>query len=96
MFLRGIRRSKKEGFIQFSQLCKETVNSLEFGHFLNDEEQLCQFIIDPTSLNLSVRVSFDDPRVDEFFKLSRDFYFIIDKTRKNLLNALKPTFKSCH
>ena len=87
---------RKRVFIQFSQLCKETVNSLEFEHFLNNEEQLCQFIIDPTSLNLTVRVSFDDPRVDEFFKLSRDFCFIIDKTRKNLLKALKPTFKSCH
>ena len=75
-------------FTQFSQLCHLTRNKLKFEHFQENEEVLCQFLLDPTSLNLPVRVSLEDPIVFDFFNLSRDLCFIIDKLRKKLLKEV--------
>ena len=69
----------------FNTLCKETKNEINFEEIVKSDDMLCQFILDPTSLNLPVRVSLQDPLLTEFFKLSRDFCFFIDKTRIGLL-----------
>ena len=60
-------------------MCSFTKNCIDFEEILNDEETLCQFVLDPTRLNLSNRVSLNDPLVQSFFKLSRYFCFKIDK-----------------
>ena len=58
-------------FTEFRCLAIKTKNSINFDEILSNPKQLCQFILDPTSLNLPVRVSLSDPLVIEFFKLSR-------------------------
>ena len=79
---------RKKIFKQFSDLCNKTMNNLNFKGFCQNDELLCQFLLDPTSLNLPVRVSVYDPLVTEFYKLSRDLCFLIDKKRKKLLKEL--------
>ena len=74
---------------EFRILCSLTKNCINFEDMLSDEETLCQFLLDPTSLNLSTRVSLNDPLVQAFFKLSRDFCYKIDKTRIGLLRQLE-------
>ena len=74
---------------EFRILCSFTKNCIDFEEILNDEETLCQFLLDPTSLNLRNCVSLNDPLVQSFFKLSRDFCFKIDKTRIGLLRQLE-------
>ena len=63
-------------------------NNSKFEDLFQNEELLCQFIRDPTSLKLPVRVSLYDPVVNDFYKLSRDLCFLIDKKRKKLLKEL--------
>ena len=63
----------------------QTRGCLNFDNFLENEEITCQFILDPTSLNLSERISPNDPILNNFFKLSRDFCYLLDKTRLKML-----------
>ena len=70
---------------EFSQLCTMTQNSINFGAIKEDEKQLCQFVLDPTSLSLPNQVSLNDPLVTQFYRLSREYCFLIDKTRIRLL-----------
>ena len=74
---------------EFETLCKLTKNNINFEHIMKNEDKLCQFILDPSSLNLSNRVSLQDPLLPQFFRLLRDFCFIIDKTRIELLKRLE-------
>ena len=76
-------------FSEFRQLCRLTTNCIDFDEISKNEENVTQFILDPTSLNLPVRVSLSDPLVSEFFKLSRQFCYTIDKTRIRLLKKLE-------
>ena len=62
---------------------------LNFEDMVKSEEQLCQLILDPTSLNLPIRVNMTDPSVPDLFKLSREFCFKIDKTRRGLLQQIE-------
>ena len=64
-------------------------NKINFDNIRQAEETLAQFILDPTSLNLSERLSVQDPLMKDFFKLSRNFCYKIDKTRIELLNRLE-------
>ena len=74
---------------QFKELCRTTKNEICFEEIMKNDEQLCQFIIDPTSLNLHARVSLYDPVAPQFYKLSRDFCHIIDKKRISLIKELE-------
>ena len=72
----------------FGKLCALTKNNINLDYLKTNEEDLCQFILDPSSLNLSSRVNIQDPILSEFFRLSRDTCYILDKTRTRLLNEL--------
>ena len=72
----------------FGKLCALTKSNINLDNLKNNEEDLCQFILDPSSLNLSSRVNIQDPIISEFFRLSRDTCYILDKTRTRLLNDL--------
>ena len=75
--------------IEYRQLCSQTKNCINFENIFEDEKLMCQFILDPTSLNLPVRVSLNDPLVLQFFRLSRDYCFLMDKTRIRLLKEME-------
>ena len=61
---------------------------LKLNDFASDNETLCQFLLDPTSMNLKLRISYNDPRLEDLFKLSRDLCFTISSSRTQLLKAL--------
>ena len=50
---------------------------------------LTQFVLDPTSFNLSneFRISFKNPRLHELFSLSRDWCFSVTSLRRKLLSS---------
>ena len=75
-------------FLDLRNLCTLTKNNLSLDNFMHNENVLTQFILDPTSLNLSMRFSLQDPIVSAFYRLSRDICFILDKTRLKLLDEL--------
>ena len=81
----ALAQVRNKVFCDFRTLCKQTTNNLDFDAFLENEELTCQFILDPTSLNLPIRVSQNEPLLNNFFNLSRDFCYLIDKTRISLL-----------
>jgi hypothetical protein len=85
----GLAVERKKILQDFSTLCSLTKNNLKFEDFQKNENVLTQFILDPTSLNLQMRVSIQDPLVPEFFKLSRDICHVLDKTRIGLLKELE-------
>ena len=90
----GMADERKRLLEQFQELCKATKNEICFQELSKSDEQLCQFILEPTSLNLHTRVSMYDPVAPEFYKLSRDFCHIIDKKRIHLIKELENISKS--
>ena len=52
---------------------------MTIGDFVETNEILIQFVLDPSSMNLSPRVHINDPILPELFKLSRDLCFAINK-----------------
>ena len=56
-----------------------------------NENVFTQFMIDPSSFNLDsdCRVNINDPMLNNLFKLSRDFFYVIDNTRKKKLKQLE-------
>ena len=89
----GLAVQRNRLFSEFEELCTKTKTNIVFADILEREEELCQFILDPTSLNLPTRVSLNDPLVPQFYKLSRDFCHIIDKTRIGSLRELEKMSK---
>ena len=87
----GMSTERERIMTEFRCLAAKAKNNINFDEIISDPEQLCQFILDPTSLNLSIRLSLSDPLLKEFFQLSRDFCYIIDKTRIQLLKELEKT-----
>ena len=69
----GMLVERERVFQEFKLLCSLTKNRLDFDKILQTKEELCQFILDPTSLNLNNRISLNDPILPEVLKLSRDF-----------------------
>ena len=66
-------------------LCSKSENKINYGKIIENEKLLCQFILDPTSLNLPTRVQMNDPFLGDFFRLSRDYCYLMDKSRIRLL-----------
>ena len=51
---------------EFRGLAASTKNQINFDELANSEIQLCQFILDPSSLNLQTQVSIMDPILNVF------------------------------
>ena len=77
-----------------SYLCTKSQSGIIFSELLNDSEGLCQFILDPTSLNLKRRVNLNDPMLGSFFQLSRDLCFSINEKRLKLLKQKHKNLQS--
>ena len=77
----GMAKQRKKLLSELEQLCTTTRNNIGFSMIISSEEVLCQFILDPSSLNLKQRVSLSDPVINNFFKFSRQYCYIIDLTR---------------
>ena len=70
---------------EYNNLFQEFHSSYNFSKVTQQSETLCQFILDPSSLNLSERISMTDPILTDLFKLSRDLCFSINTRRTELM-----------
>ena len=86
---KGLSTERNKLLADMEKICILTKNNIKLEDFKHSELELCQFILDPTSLNLSTRVSLKDPIVSEVFRLSRDICYVLDKTRLRLLTDQK-------
>jgi hypothetical protein len=70
---------------EYKETCEQSKSTISFSDICSDNDSLCQFILDPASLNLRVRVSLSDPILGALFKISRDYCHAINATRKKIL-----------
>ena len=68
---------------QYTELSQNSKTKIQFKNI--DESTFCQFILDPSSMNLKTRISISDPALERFFQLSRDFCYTLHVTRKKIL-----------
>ena len=85
----GMANVRQKLLEELRQLCSHTRNNINLDELAQDEKNLCQFILDPSSLNLETRVSLSDPSIHALFKFSREYCYIIDKTRIGLLQEIE-------
>ena len=76
---------------QIKALLEEENLSTIFEEIFQSQEYMCQFILDPTSLNLPVRLNHKEDLVTKIFKLSRDYCFAIHTARNKKLQENKQT-----
>ena len=76
-------------FPEYSNVCKATKSEICFEDILRRQDSLCQFILDPTSLNLEERVNIKDPALPDLLKISRDYCYAINSRRMNIINSKK-------
>ena len=72
---------------EYQDLCLRTKIPLDFKAIFSDDEEFCQFILDPSSFNLKVRVSLSDPILGQFFKISRDYCNAINTRRLKIIRT---------
>ena len=58
----------------------------DFSDIIQDNETLCQIVLDPNSMNLSRRIHMNDELLCAFFKISREFCSCIGDLRVKMLN----------
>ena len=73
---------------EYQVLCSQSKSKLDFQTIVSDSKSFCQFVLDPSSFNLTSRIHLNDPILGEVFKLSRHYCYAINQTRKIILNKL--------
>ena len=71
----------------FKQLCQQSQSNIEFEELSNQVNTLTQFILDPSSFNLKVRINMSDPILPSIFRLSRDYCNAIHTKKMTILKA---------
>ena len=56
-------------------------SNIHFDEMYKNKEEFCQFILDPTSMNLKKRININDPILPEIFKISRNLCHTINNKR---------------
>ena len=76
---------RKRLLSQLEEACPQIVSGLD----MTEEETCTQFILDPSSLNLTSRMNIDDQMIPTVFSYIRDFCFNVHNERvRRLSNAL--------
>ena len=78
-------------FQEIAYLCMQSKSGVYFAELVKDNELLCQFILDPTSMNLQRRIGNNDPMLGLFIQKSRDLCFSINELRLKLLKQKRDT-----
>ena len=74
---------------QMHALCEQSVSGVNFSEVMKHPQALCQFLLDPSSMNLFARISMQDPQLESFFKLTRQLCYSINEKRLTLLRSLE-------
>ena len=80
--------TRKRILNEILNVSKMSKTELNLEMLLKNSESLTQFILDPTSFNLSSRVHRNDPVCQTLFKLSRDMCFSIHNARMKKLKEI--------
>ena len=72
-------------FQEYSNLLQHSMSEVNFIELRSNNEMLCQFILDPTSINLPIRINQNDPISSLLFKTSRDLCFMISERRIKII-----------
>ena len=75
-------------FPQYDEALQNSESKLTLNDFASSNEILCQFLLDPTSINLKYRLREDDPILKDIFNLSRDLCRSISNERTNIIQSL--------
>ena len=78
---------RKKLLPEYQNLCMESESKPCFNEISSQTDTLCQFILDPSSFNLKMRVNMNDPVLGLFFQLSRDYCNAINTRRMNILST---------
>ena len=78
-------------FQEIAYLCMQSKSGVDFAELVKDNELFCQFILDPTSMNLQRRIGNNDPMLGLFIQKSRDLCFSINELRLKLLKQKRDT-----
>ena len=71
--------------IEYENLCNQSESNISFQSIVSEDQTFCQFVLDPSSFNLDPRIHLSDPILGPLFKLSRDYCFAVNSTRKKIL-----------
>ena len=74
--------------VEFQEICLVTQNNFNLEAIKTNPETLTQFLLDPTSFNLKIRVHICDPAVPALFKLSREYCNAVHLERTRRLQEL--------
>ena len=75
--------------LQMEVLCASAKTTINFKQIQANNKELCQFILDCTSLNLTTRINEEDEICPKLFALSRDLCFGINKLRTQKLKLIQ-------
>ena len=71
---------------EYSEVLTSSESHLSMDEVLESNENLCQFILDPSSINLREQINVSDPALHRLFKISRNYCFAINCERKRILS----------
>ena len=73
---------------EFEALCLQAKSNFEFEEIRSQPNSLTQFILDPSSFNLKMRINVSDPILPIIFQLSRDYCVAIRTRRINVITSM--------
>ena len=73
--------------LEYENICNQSKSNLSFQSIVSEDKTFCQFVLDPASLNLESRIHPSDPILGPLFRLSRDYCFAVNSTRKKILTT---------
>ena len=66
---------------EYEEVLTESESELSIEEVLQTDENLCQFILDPSSINLRKRINICDPVIHKLFELSRSYCYAVNCER---------------
>ena len=83
----GYENIRKQKLLELECLCYQNKPNINFFNVIKNKKNLCQFLLDPTSLNLGERVNHSDANLNKFFKISRSLCHSINTERIKILKS---------
>ena len=81
----GYEELRRKIKTEYEEVCHKSQTNLNFKEIVVSDISFCQFVLDPTSMNLSTRINIKDPILKEIFQISRDFCYALHVRRMKIL-----------
>ena len=80
------REIRERIILEYSEALISSESQLSMDDVLETNENLCQFILDHSSINLSKRINVRDPALHTLFRISRNYCDAISCERKRIIS----------